>query len=46
MIGQAAVGGFMDASLWELGRVVQAHPTVSEVVGEAAEAALRPKLRL
>ncbi len=46
MIGQAALGGFMDASLWELGRVVQAHPTISEVVGEAAQAALRPKMRL
>ena len=46
MIGQAALGGFMDTSLWEMGRVVQAHPTVSEVVGEAAQVALRPKLRL
>lgn len=46
MIGQPALGGFMHASLWEIGRVVQAHPTLSEVVGEAAQAALRPKLRL
>ena len=46
MIGQAALGGFVDVSLWEVGRVVQAHPTVSEAVGEAAQAALRPKMRL
>ena len=46
MIGQPALGGFMDASLWELGAVVQAHPTVAEVFGEAAQAALRPKMRL
>jgi dihydrolipoamide dehydrogenase len=46
MIGQMAVAGFLKASLWELGRIVQPHPAISELVGVAAQAALRPKLRI
>ena len=46
IIGQVSVAGFLDASLWELAHAVQPHPTMSEAVTEAAQAALRPKVRL
>ncbi len=46
MIGQVSVASFVDASSWELATAVQPHPTLSEAVAEAAQAAIRPKVRL
>ncbi|MEE9276818.1 MAG: dihydrolipoyl dehydrogenase [Dehalococcoidia bacterium] len=46
LIGQVSLGRFVDASAWELATAVQPHPTLSEAVAEAAQAAQRPKLRL
>ncbi len=36
LIGEAALARLLDATPWELGRVTHAHPTLSEVLGEAA----------
>jgi dihydrolipoamide dehydrogenase len=46
MIGQLSVARFLNASLWELATAVQPHPTLSEAVSEAAQAALRPRRRV
>ena len=46
LIGQVSLAHFLDASIWEIGHAVQPHPTLSEAVAEAAQAALRPKQRL
>ncbi len=46
MIGQVSIASFVDASSWELATAVQPHPTLSEAVAEAAQAAIRPKVRL
>lgn len=36
LIGEAALARLLDATPWELGRLTHAHPTLSEVLGEAA----------
>ena len=36
----------LDASLWELATSIYPHPTLSEAIGEAAQAAMRPRVRL
>lgn len=36
LIGQAALAQVLDATPWEIGQVVQAHPSLSEIIGEAA----------
>lgn len=41
LAGQLALASFLDASVWELATSVQPHPSVSEAVAEAAQAALR-----
>ena len=46
LIGQVSLAHFLDASIWEIGHAVQPHPTLSEAVADAAQAALRPKRRL
>lgn len=35
LIGEAALAQVLDATPWEVGRVVHAHPTLSEIIGEA-----------
>ncbi|ASA23080.1 dihydrolipoyl dehydrogenase [Paenibacillus donghaensis] len=35
LIGEAALAQLLDATPWELGEAVHAHPTLSEIVGEA-----------
>lgn len=35
LIGQAALAQLLDATPWEVGEVVQAHPSLSEIIGEA-----------
>jgi dihydrolipoamide dehydrogenase len=37
MISEAALGKFLQASNWELGTTIHPHPTMSEVLGEAAQ---------
>jgi dihydrolipoamide dehydrogenase len=37
LIGEAALGRFLNASAWELGSTVHPHPSMSEVIGEAAQ---------
>jgi dihydrolipoamide dehydrogenase len=37
MISEAALGRFLQASAWELGTNIHPHPTLSEVLGEAAQ---------
>jgi dihydrolipoamide dehydrogenase len=37
IIAEAALGRFLESSAWELGSSVHAHPTLSEVLGEAAQ---------
>lgn len=46
MIAEVALGGLLDAAVWELGMTVYPHPTISEAIGEAALAAERPATRL
>jgi dihydrolipoamide dehydrogenase len=46
MIGQLSVARFLNASMWEVATAVQPHPTLSEAVSEAAQAALRPRRRM
>lgn len=36
MIGEAALAQVLDATPWELGQAVHAHPSLSEIIGEAA----------
>ncbi|MER1984934.1 MAG: dihydrolipoyl dehydrogenase [Solibacillus sp.] len=36
LISEAALGLFLNASPWEVGAMVHPHPTLSEVIGEAA----------
>lgn len=36
LIGQAGLAKLLDATPWEIGQMVFAHPTLSEVLGEAA----------
>jgi dihydrolipoamide dehydrogenase len=38
LIGEASVGLYLEATPWELGAATHAHPTLSEVLGEAAMA--------
>ncbi|WP_310550163.1 dihydrolipoyl dehydrogenase [Paenibacillus glufosinatiresistens] len=35
LIGEAALAQFLDATPWEVGEMVHAHPTLSEILGEA-----------
>ena len=46
MVAEGALARFLNASLWELATTVHPHPTVSEAIGEAAEAARRPPSKL
>ncbi len=39
LIGEAALAGWLNAAPWEVGRMVHAHPTLSEAIGEAMLAA-------
>ncbi|MCO7126797.1 dihydrolipoyl dehydrogenase [Sporolactobacillus shoreicorticis] len=39
LIGEAAVAKLLDATPWELSEAIHPHPTLSEVIGEAALAA-------
>ncbi|MNE85853.1 Dihydrolipoyl dehydrogenase [compost metagenome] len=36
LIGEAALAQVLDATPWEIGQVVHAHPTLAEIMGEAA----------
>jgi dihydrolipoamide dehydrogenase len=36
LINQAALATLLDATPWELGQAVIAHPSLSEIIGEAA----------
>ncbi|GIP20191.1 dihydrolipoyl dehydrogenase [Paenibacillus sp. J22TS3] len=36
MIGEATLAQILDATPWEIGQAVHAHPTLSEIIGEAA----------
>ncbi|MEK3766273.1 MULTISPECIES: dihydrolipoyl dehydrogenase [unclassified Solibacillus] len=36
LISEAALGLFLNASPWELGQMVHLHPSLSEIIGEAA----------
>lgn len=36
MIGEAALASVLDATPWEIGATIHAHPTLSEAIGEAA----------
>lgn len=36
LISEAALGVFLNASSWELGQMVHLHPSLSEIIGEAA----------
>ncbi len=42
MIAEIALGQLLDAAVWEFGAAVHPHPTLSEAIGEAALAAIRP----
>ncbi len=46
LVAEGALGNFLNASLWELAYSVHPHPTLSEAIGEAAQAARRPPLKL
>jgi dihydrolipoamide dehydrogenase len=37
LISEAALGRFLEASAWEIGTNIHAHPTLSETLGEAAQ---------
>lgn len=37
LIGEAALGRFLNASAWEMGTNIHPHPSLSEVMGEAAQ---------
>jgi dihydrolipoamide dehydrogenase len=36
LISQAALAQVLDATPWEVGQVTFAHPTLAEIIGEAA----------
>ncbi|WP_059052386.1 dihydrolipoyl dehydrogenase [Paenibacillus senegalimassiliensis] len=36
LIGQAALAQLLDATPWEMGQAIFAHPTLAEIIGEAA----------
>lgn len=36
LIGQAALAQLLDATPWEIGQAIFAHPTLAEIIGEAA----------
>ncbi|WP_445493172.1 dihydrolipoyl dehydrogenase [Niallia sp. 03133] len=36
MIGEAALASVLDATAWEIGSTIHAHPTLTEAIGEAA----------
>ena len=38
LISEAALALFLNATPWELGQMVHLHPSLSEVIGEAAQA--------
>lgn len=44
LIGEASVAKFLDASAWELGKTVHAHPSLAEVFKEAALATERMQI--
>ncbi|HEY7294049.1 MAG TPA: dihydrolipoyl dehydrogenase, partial [Dehalococcoidia bacterium] len=46
LVAEGALAKFLDASLWELAHTVHPHPTLSEAIGEAAQAAGRPPRKL
>jgi dihydrolipoamide dehydrogenase len=46
LIAEIALGQLLDAAVWEIGAAVHPHPTLSEAIGEAAQAAERPRVRL
>ncbi|MGD9892104.1 MAG: FAD-dependent oxidoreductase, partial [Dehalococcoidia bacterium] len=46
LIAEVALANLLDAAVWEVARTVYPHPTLSEAVGEAAQAAERPPVRL
>lgn len=46
LIAEIALGNLLDAAVWEIARTVYPHPTLSEAIGEAAQAAERPPVRL
>jgi len=46
LVAEGALANFLNASLWELAHSVHPHPTLSEAIGEAAQAAGRPPLKL
>lgn len=35
LVGEAAIAKWLDASVWELGQVIHAHPSLSEIMAEA-----------
>jgi dihydrolipoamide dehydrogenase len=37
LVSEAALGRFLQASAWEMGSNIHPHPTMSEVLGEAAQ---------
>jgi dihydrolipoamide dehydrogenase len=46
LIATVALANLLDAAVWEVARTVYPHPTLSEALGEAAQAAERPPLKL
>lgn len=36
LISEAALGAFLDATPWEIGETIHPHPSLSEIIGEAA----------
>jgi dihydrolipoamide dehydrogenase len=46
IVAEGALARFLDASLWELATSVHPHPTLSEAIAEAAQAARRSAVRL
>jgi dihydrolipoamide dehydrogenase len=42
LIAEIALGQLLDVAVWEVAAAVHPHPTLSEAIGEAAQAALRP----
>ncbi|MGH2589045.1 MAG: dihydrolipoyl dehydrogenase [Dehalococcoidia bacterium] len=46
LIAEVALANLLDAAVWEVARTVHPHPTLSEAIGEAAQAAERPPLKL
>jgi dihydrolipoamide dehydrogenase len=46
LIAEIALGQLLDVAVWEIGAAVHPHPTLSEAIGEAAQAAERPPTKL